>query len=177
MITQIIEILKGDITQLEVDVIVNAANEHLIPGGGVDGAIHRAGGSSIREEAKVYIQAHKLLNPGEVMSTTAGLLRAKRVIHTVGPRYKIGEDRSDQLRNCYKNSMVLAEEEGMSSVAFPCISAGVFGYPIREAAEIAFSTVVEVLAHQSTVKRVYFVCFDEVNFSIYNQLYQELTTG
>lgn len=138
-----IEIVQGDITTQRVDAIVNAANSSLLGGGGVDGAIHRAGGPAILEACR-ELRATTLpdgLPAGQAVATTAGELPARWVIHTVGPVYSPTEDRSEILRSCYRQSLRIAAELGARSVAFPTISAGVYGWPMTDATRIAVSTI------------------------------------
>jgi O-acetyl-ADP-ribose deacetylase len=140
-----IVLVEGDITKQRVDAIVNAANSTLMGGGGVDGAIHRAGGPSIKKECE-RIRAERYpdgLPTGEAVTTSAGELDAKWVIHTVGPTYAKSEDRSHLLAGCHTASLREADERGATSVAFPAISTGVYHYPIAEAAKIAITTVAE----------------------------------
>jgi O-acetyl-ADP-ribose deacetylase len=132
----------ADITVLEVDAIVNAANSTLMGGGGVDGAIHRAGGPAILRECKLVVSRMGRLPTGEAVATTAGNMRAKRVIHTVGPVWRGGRSGEPELlRSCYTNSLAVASENGLRSVAFPSISTGVYGYPVDEAAPLAVEAV------------------------------------
>lgn len=136
-------LVEGDITKQSVDAIVNAANSSLLGGGGVDGAIHRAGGRSILEECQ-RIRATDYpdgLPVGQAVATTAGDLDAKWVIHTVGPTYAKSEDRSNLLASCHTESLRIADEQGAESIAFPAISTGVYRYPIDEAADVAVSAV------------------------------------
>lgn len=131
----VIDVTQGDITQIRADVIVNAANSSLLGGGGVDGAIHRAGGPAILQECR-FLRATTLpngLDVGAVVATGAGNLPAQWVIHTVGPRYSGGEDRSAQLRSCYQRALLLARSLGASSIAFPLISGGAYGWPVADA--------------------------------------------
>ena len=131
----IIDVTQGDITKVRADAIVNAANSSLLGGGGVDGAIHRAGGPEILDECRL-LRATSLpdgLAVGAAVATTAGKLPAQWVIHTVGPRYSRHEDRSVQLRNCYQRSLLLAQSSGASSIAFPLISGGAYGWPVDDA--------------------------------------------
>jgi O-acetyl-ADP-ribose deacetylase len=159
-----IEIVHGDITRIEVDAIVNAANSSLMGGGGVDGAIHRAGGPSILEECKAIVARQGGCKTGEAVITTAGKLPARFVIHTVGPVWNGGhKGERALLKSCYKNSLKLAVEHGCSTVSFPAISTGVYGYPKQLAAEIAVVTVSEQLAGTSGIEKVIFVTFDEEN--------------
>ena len=138
-----ITLVKGDITQQHVDAVVNAANSSLMGGGGVDGAIHRRGGSAIVEECKV-VRTDRYpdgLPTGEAVATTAGELPARWVIHTVGPVYTKTEDRSELLASCYRSALQVAQDIGARTVAFPAISTGVYGWPIDDAARIAVETV------------------------------------
>ena len=163
--------LQGDITKLNVDTIVNAANSSLMGGGGVDGAIHRAGGPSILEECKKIITKQGSCPTGEAVITTGGNLPAKYVIHSVGPVWSGGKkNEAEKLANCYKNSLQLAIDNGIKTIAFPNISTGIYGYPKKEAAEIAVSTVKEFFQNNNVISKVIFVCFDEENFQIYQQL-------
>ena len=162
-----IELLRGDITQLAVDAIVNAANTSLLGGGGVDGAIHRAGGPAILEECKAIRNRQGGCAVGEAVITTAGKMPAQFVIHTVGPTWNGGKsNEATKLRNCYLNALALAEEQGLKTIAFPNISTGVYRYPKAAAADIAIAAVREA---SGAMEKVVFVCFDEENY----QLYQE----
>lgn len=166
-----IELIKGDITKIKVDAIVNAANSSLMGGGGVDGAIHRAGGPAILEECKKIVAKQGGCKTGEAVITTGGDLPAKYVIHTVGPVWNGGKKKeAELLASCYKNSLNLAMENKISSVAFPNISTGIYGYPKKEAAEIAVNTVREFLQQNDFINKVYFVCFDEENYQLYKSL-------
>ena len=163
-----IELLKGDITKLKVDAIVNAANSSLMGGGGVDGAIHRAGGPAILEECRMIVAKQGGCKTGEAVITTAGNLPAKFVIHTVGPVWNGGKKNEQELlAACYQNSLKLAIEHKLSSIAFPNISTGIYGYPKKEAAEIAINTVSAFLKQNNFSGIVYFVCFDEENYQLY----------
>lgn len=166
-----VEIIQGDITKLRAEAIVNAANSSLLGGGGVDGAIHRAGGPAILEECKKIILKQGRCSPGEAVITTGGNLPAKFVIHTVGPVWNGGKNNeAEKLANCYKNSLALAVEHNLASIAFPNISTGIYGYPKEEAANIALKTTHEFLKTNATIMKIYFVCFDEENFHIYISL-------
>lgn len=166
-----IEITRGDITKQKVDAIVNAANSSLLGGGGVDGAIHRAGGPAILEECKQIIARQGSCPTGEAVITTGGILSAKFVIHTVGPVWHGGRnDEPEKLANCYKNSLRLAAENNLKTIAFPNISTGIFGYPREQAAHVAVKTVTEYLETDSFILKVHFVCFDEENFQLYRSL-------
>ncbi len=169
--TEKIFLLKGDITRLEVDAIVNAANSSLMGGGGVDGAIHRAGGPAILDDCRKIIAKQGSCKTGEAVITTAGNLPAKFVIHTVGPVWNNGKNNeSDKLSKCYKNSLALACQHAINSIAFPNISTGIYGYPKKEAAGIAIQTVTDFLSTNQYVIDIHFVCFDEENYFIYQRI-------
>jgi len=166
-----IEILRGDITRVKTDAIVNAANNSLMGGGGVDGAIHRAGGPEILEECKKIVARQGGCKTGQAVITTAGNLPAKYVIHTVGPVWRGGDKgKAELLAGCYRNSLRLAESNGCKTIAFPNISTGVYGYPVEQAADIAFRSVSGFLSGKTKIEKVIFVCFDEVNYSIMKRL-------
>jgi O-acetyl-ADP-ribose deacetylase (regulator of RNase III) len=166
-----IEIVRGDITKQRTDAIVNAANSSLMGGGGVDGAIHRAGGPAILEECRKIIARQGSCPTGEAVITTGGNLAAKFVIHTVGPVWNGGKrEEADKLAKCYKNSLTLAIENGIKTISFPNISTGVYGYPKKQAAEVAVHSVTEFLQTNTSITKVYFVCFDEENFELYQSL-------
>lgn len=159
---------KGDITQINADAIVNAANSSLMGGGGVDGAIHRAGGPAILEACKAIVREQGELPPGEAVLTTGGLLPAGTVIHTVGPVWRGGgEGEEELLRNCYINSLRLAESKKFRSIAFPNISTGVYGFPKEKAVKIAFDAVAGY--RPETIEKVRFVCFDDENYQLYQK--------
>jgi O-acetyl-ADP-ribose deacetylase (regulator of RNase III) len=163
-----IVVKTGDITQEQTDAIVNAANSALMGGGGVDGAIHRAGGPAILEECKrIRATTHPDGLPvGHAVVTTGGDLAARYVIHTVGPVWKGGtQGEAELLANCYRNALVLARERGLKSVAFPAISTGVFGYPPGQAARVAAGAVCNFLAEDATLERVVFVFFGEAAYN------------
>ena len=166
-----IELIKGDITKIKADAIVNAANSSLLGGGGVDGAIHRAGGPTILEECRKIIAKQGSCKTGEAVITTAGNLPAKFVIHTVGPVWNGGKkNEASLLAACYQNSLKLAIKHNLSSIAFPNISTGVYGYPKKDAASIALNTVMDYLKQDTFISKVYFVCFDEENYQLYQTL-------
>jgi O-acetyl-ADP-ribose deacetylase len=166
-----IELIRGDITQLEVDAIVNAANSSLLGGGGVDGAIHRAGGKQILEECMKIRNAQGGCKTGEAVVTTAGKLKAKFVIHTVGPVWNGGKNNEDQLlSNAYKNSLTKAVDKNCNTIAFPNISTGIYGFPKESAAVIAIQTVKNFLSSNSLFQKVIFCCYDEENYAIYKKL-------
>jgi O-acetyl-ADP-ribose deacetylase (regulator of RNase III) len=163
-------LLRGDITRAKTDAIVNAANSSLMGGGGVDGAIHRAGGPAILEECKKIRSAQGSLPTGKAVATTGGKLNARHVIHTVGPVWNGGnKNEAELLQSCYRESLMLAEKLALRTVAFPSISTGAFGYPVEKAAVVALSAVIEVLAQLSSVSEAHFVLLDEDSFAAYNE--------
>jgi len=155
-----ITLVQGDITRQTVDAVVNAANSSLLGGGGVDGAIHRRGGPAILEECRKLRASHygKGLRTGEAVATTAGELDARWVIHTVGPVFSRTEGRSALLASCYRESLRIADELGARTVAFPAVSAGIYGWPMDDAARIAVETV---RTTRTAVEEARFVLFDE----------------
>jgi O-acetyl-ADP-ribose deacetylase (regulator of RNase III) len=162
-----IELTRGDITRLAVDVIVNAANTSLLGGGGVDGAIHRAAGPRLLEECRTLNGCRT----GESKITRGYDLPAKYVIHTAGPVWHGGNaDEPQLLEACYRNSLALASKHSLKTIAFPNISTGVYGYPKKEAARIAINTVQSWLATHPEFEKVYFVVFDEENFTLYKEM-------
>jgi O-acetyl-ADP-ribose deacetylase (regulator of RNase III) len=167
-----IEVHKGDITTLSVDAIVNAANSSLLGGGGVDGAIHRAGGSQILEECKQIRSKQGGCNTGDAVITNAGNLPAKKVIHTVGPVWQGGKyDERSLLASCYTSSLALATKNNIRTIAFPNISTGVYGYPKSQAAEVAVNAVHTFVSRNTeALEKIIFVCFDDENYSIYKTL-------
>jgi O-acetyl-ADP-ribose deacetylase (regulator of RNase III) len=165
-----IVLIQGDITEQEVDAIVNAANSSLMGGGGVDGAIHRKGGRAIIEECR-KLRASELPNglpPGRAVPTTAGNLPARWVIHTVGPVYSKNEDRSSILASCHTESLRVADELGARTIAFPAISTGVYGYPLDKAAAVAVRTVRDAT---TDVEEIRFVLFDEAALAAFTAAY------
>ena len=169
-----IEVVQGDITKVLVDAIVNAANSSLMGGGGVDGAIHRAAGPALLEECRKIAAAKRneaACPTGEAVITGAGNLPVKHIIHTVGPVWHGGgQGEPELLVSCYRKSLLLAQEVGLTSIAFPNISTGVYGYPRDKAAAAAVKAVMETLPSAPAVKRVVFVCFDGENYSLYKEL-------
>ncbi len=168
-----IRVLKGDITRQQVDAVVNAANSSLMGGGGVDGAIHRAGGPAILEACRQIIARIGHLPTGEAVVTTAGRLPARHVIHTVGPVYEPErpEEMQRLLARAYWRSLEEAVAHGLRTVAFPNISTGVYGYPKRQAATVAIATVRAFLeAHPDAIDEVRFVCFDDENYRLYREM-------
>ena len=165
-----ITLQKGDITKLEVDAIVNAANTSLLGGGGVDGAIHRAGGPAILEACIQIRNKQGGCATGQAVITTGGRLPAKFVIHTVGPVWTGGtKNEYKLLANAYRNSLKLAAENNIESIAFPNISTGIYHFPKKLAAEIAIAEARKFTAEDSTIKEVIFICFDEENYEIYKK--------
>jgi O-acetyl-ADP-ribose deacetylase (regulator of RNase III) len=163
-----ITLVRGDITRQTADAIVNAANSSLLGGGGVDGAIHRRGGPAILADCRKLRASHygKGLATGKAVATTAGELDAQWVIHTVGPVYSREEDRSEQLVSCYRESLRVADELGARTVAFPAVSAGIYGWPMDDAARIAVETV---RAAETSVEEVTFVLFDEAAYEAFGR--------
>lgn len=164
-----VEIVEGDITTQEVDVVVNAANSSLLGGGGVDGAIHRRGGPEILAECRKLRAAHlgKGLAVGQAVATTAGRLPARWVVHTVGPVWSASDDRSELLADCHRNSLRVAAELGAESVAFPAISTGVYRWPLESAAQIALAAVQEPIG---SVLLVRFVLFGAEAYRVYTEV-------
>ena len=163
----------GDITRQEVDAVVNAANSSLMGGGGVDGAIHRAGGPDIKKQCS-KIRAERYpdgLPTGKAVATTGGGLPAPWVIHTVGPVYSKSEDRSELLDSCHKESLRVADELGAKTIAFPAISTGVYGYPLDEAAPTAIAAV---RAADTDVEEIRFVLFDDDSFRAFERALAEV---
>lgn len=174
MAAERITVQVGDITKVHADAIVNAANSSLMGGGGVDGAIHRAGGPSILEDCRKIVARQGKCRTGEAVITTAGNLPAKHIIHTVGPIWNGGKNKEpEKLANCYRSSLQLAVENGCKTIAFPGISTGVYRFPKKLAAEIAVKTVQDFLTANASIEQVIFVCFDpESETSIRQQLEQ-----
>ncbi|SEJ25177.1 O-acetyl-ADP-ribose deacetylase (regulator of RNase III), contains Macro domain [Dyadobacter sp. SG02] len=164
----IIKVLQDDITKIEVDAIVNAANSSLLGGSGVDGAIHRAGGSAILEECRRIRDKQGGCKVGEAVISTAGDLPAKFVIHTVGPVWNGGSSNEHALlASAYRNSLKLAIANEIRTISFPNISTGIYKFPKEAAAKIAIETVSDFLATADTIGEVIFVCFDTENYDIY----------
>ena len=161
-----VKLRLGDITKLSVDAIVNAANTTLLGGGGVDGAIHRAAGPELLEECRRIGGCPT----GEARVTKGYRLPAKHVIHTVGPIWRGGKVNEEELlRNCYRNSMKLADENGMKTIAFPSISTGAYGFPIERAAPIALQVVRENLERMMNLENVILICFSQSDYDVYEK--------
>jgi O-acetyl-ADP-ribose deacetylase (regulator of RNase III) len=166
----------ADITKEDTEAIVNAANSSLLGGGGVDGAIHRAGGPSILEECKRIVAKINRLSAGKAVLTTGGRLPAKFVIHTVGPIYRGGNSsEAATLASCYRESLQLADDHAIASVAFPSISTGAYGYPIDEAAEVAIRAIAEVMPETTHVNLVRLVLFDAADLKTYIEAAERLS--
>jgi O-acetyl-ADP-ribose deacetylase len=166
----------ADITKETTDAIVNAANSSLLGGGGVDGAIHRAGGPSILQECKRIATEIGTLPAGKAVITTGGRLPAKYVIHTVGPVYRGGQQHeAETLASCYRESVQVADDHGVRSLAFPSISTGAFGYPVDEASEIAVRIIVETLPPCAHIEHVRFVLFDIATCKAYVRAAEKLS--
>ncbi len=169
-----LEIVQGDITQEEAEAIGNAANAALAGGGGVDGAIHRAGGPAIMAELKAH---YKGCPTGSAVITGGGNLKAKYVIHAVGPRYSGAEKDADLLASAYRKSLELCTQNKISSIAFPSISTGIYGYPLAEASRVALRTVTDYLRDHPEVRLARFVLFDSRTYQAYEEALKELTQG
>lgn len=169
-------LVQGDLTRQEVDAVVNAANSSLLGGGGVDGAIHRAGGPAILEECRAIVGRQGSLPPGRAVATTGGRLPARRVIHTVGPVWHGGgRGEAETLASAYRESLALAEAEGLASVAFPSISTGAYGYPLKEAAAAALDAVAEHLRAGSGLAEVRFVLHSARDLAAYEGALADLS--
>jgi len=168
-----IEIIEDDISKQEVDAIVNAANTTLLGGGGVDGAIHRAAGPELLRECKTLDGC----KTGNAKITKGYKLPAKHVIHTVGPVWHGGNSKEDELlTNCYRNSLKLAVEHGIRTIAFPAISTGVYRFPLERATSIALNETIQFLSENSSIERVVFVCFGKEAFDCYHKIAEELAS-
>lgn len=165
-----LSLIQGDITRQATDAIVNAANSSLMGGGGVDGAIHRAGGPAILEECKKIRAERGPLPTGQAVITTGGKLKAQYVIHTVGPIWGGGtRGEPELLASAYRESLQLAAERRLKSVSFPSISTGAYGYPVDEAAEVAMASVIAFLGEETSIQEVTFVLFDSHTYAAYSR--------
>ncbi|MDB5023838.1 MAG: O-acetyl-ADP-ribose deacetylase [Mucilaginibacter sp.] len=165
-----IELINGDITSMQIDAIVNAANSSLLGGGGVDGAIHRAGGRAVLEECLKIREKQGGCKVGEAVITTAGDMPAKYVIHTVGPVWSESKSGAHELlANAYYNSLKIAIENNIKTIAFPNISTGIYHFPKDKAAKIAIRSVKDFLSAHKEIEKVVFVCFDQENYDIYKK--------
>lgn len=168
----------ADITKEETDAIVNAANSSLLGGGGVDGAIHRAGGPAILAECRQIVSKIRSLPAGQVVITTGGNLPAKYVIHTVGPIYHGGERGEEEtLASCHRESIRIADEHAVTSLAFPAISTGAYGYPVADAAMVAVASTANALASARQVREVRFVLFDRETLQVYERVAEKLASN
>jgi len=166
-----LELIQGDITaQNGITAVVNAANAELRVGGGVAGAIHRAAGPSLEEECR----PHAPIRPGEAIITSAHKLPNEYVIHCLGPVYGVDKPEDKLLANCYQNALKIADENGVESIAFPALSTGAFGYPMKPAAEVAFQAILEMLPTLKKVKTIRFVLFSESDLEIHSQVLKNL---
>jgi O-acetyl-ADP-ribose deacetylase (regulator of RNase III) len=173
----VLELTQGDITHEETDAIVNAANSSLLGGGGVDGAIHRAAGPTLLDECKKVREQRGMLPPGQAVATKAGNLKARYVIHTVGPVWQDGRVNEPQiLESCYCNCMSEANHLGCESISFPSISTGAFGYPVTQAATIAVRAVADMLHNPGSVLLARFVLFDARTHNAYARAAKELSS-
>jgi len=171
----VVRIIKGDITKQDTEAIVNAANSSLLGGGGVDGAIHRAGGPQILEECRQIRAVRGGCPTGEAVITGGGNLQARYVIHTVGPVWRGGNNGEDGLlAGAYRNSLALAAKKGIKTVSFPSISTGAYRFPVRRAAEIAAATVSGFLKQQNPVREVRFVLFNESDLKTYREAWEKI---
>jgi O-acetyl-ADP-ribose deacetylase (regulator of RNase III) len=171
-----LELAMGDITDETTDAIVNAANSSLLGGGGVDGAIHQAAGPSLLAECRKIREQRGPLPPGQAVTTTGAALKAQYVIHTVGPVWQGGKVNEPQiLESCYCNSVEQANAKGCTSISFPSISTGAFGYPVGAAAQIALRAIADLLHDPKSVKLVRFVLFDERTYKAYAAAAEELS--
>lgn len=169
-----IRLIKGDITKVETDAIVNAANSSLLGGGGVDGAIHRAGGQSVLDECVAIRNRQGGCKTGEAVITTGGKLPAKYIIHTVGPVWNGDKNEKEKLlEKSYNNSLMLAVDNKITSIAFPNISTGIYHFPKEIAARIAIKTVSDFLDENQTIEKVVFVCFDDENYGLYDAILKQ----
>jgi O-acetyl-ADP-ribose deacetylase (regulator of RNase III) len=170
-----LSLIQGDITKQNTDAIVNAANPSLMGGGGVDGAIHRAGGRAIMEDCKKIVAQRGRLLPGQAVITTGGNLKTRYVIHTVGPVWHGGaRGEAVTLASAYRESLRLAAQNKLKRISFPSISTGAYGYPIRDASHVALRAVIEFLKQDATLEEVRFVLFDSATHAVYCQALEQI---
>jgi len=170
-----LSLVQGDITRQATDAIVNAANSGLMGGGGVDGAIHRAGGPAILEECRKIREKIGRLPAGKTVITTGGRLKAKHVIHTVGPVWHDGaRGEAELLASAYRESLKLAAENGLKSISFPAISTGAYGFPIEPAARIALETAIDFIRQNKSLEEIAFVLFDSNSYQVYADTLRKL---
>lgn len=172
----LVRLTRGDITRETVDAIVNAANSSLMGGGGVDGAIHRAGGPQILEECRAIRNRQGGCKPGEAVITTAGNLSAEHVVHTVGPVWRGGDsNEADTLAGAYRNSLEVAAQAGDKTIAFPSISTGAYGYPLDGAASVAVRSVADYCLAHDSFSEIRFVLFDQAAYSAFQKALSEVS--
>lgn len=168
-----LELVQGDITALEVDAIVNAANKFLEHGGGVALAISRKGGPIIQAESSAHVAKHGYLETGQAVITSGGNLPAQHVIHTVGPVWGEG-DEDDKLRKAIRNSLTLADEQGIKTIAFPAVSTGIYHFPVARAAQLMLTETAAFLSGKTSLQRVIFCLYDEATFRVFEQAFMAL---
>lgn len=170
-----IELVLGDITCFSADAIVNAANTHLVPGGGVSGAIHSAGGPAIAAEARALVERRGPLAPGTAAATGAGRLLARWVVHAIGPMWHGGASgEAETLASAYRSAIRAADEKGATDIAFPSISTGIYGYPVSRAAPVALRAVRDALAEAASVRAATFVLYDQATYTAFDAALREL---
>jgi len=170
-----LSLMQGDITRQDTDAIVNAANSGLMGGGGVDGAIHRAGGPAILEDCKKIVAEKGRLPAGQAVITIGGKMKTRHVIHTVGPVWHGGKKgEPETLANAYRESLKLAVDNGLKTVSFPSISTGVYGYPVEKAAQVALGTIADFLKQDTSLKEILFVLFDSRTCEAYEKVLQKM---
>ena len=170
-----LSLIQGDITKQDTDAIVNAANSGLMGGGGVDGAIHRAGGPAILEDCKGIVAERGRLPAGQAVITTSGKMKTRHVIHTVGPVWRGGEKgEPETLASAYRESLKLAVQNELKTVSFPSISTGVYGYPVDKAAQVALGAITDFLRQDTSLEEIVFVLFDSRTFEAYEKVLKEL---
>jgi O-acetyl-ADP-ribose deacetylase (regulator of RNase III) len=169
-----LELIQGDITDMETDAIVNAANSHLAHGGGVAAAIARRGGAAVERESSAWIREHGRVDTGSAAITSGGELPAKYVIHAVGPVYDATDASRRQLAAAVRSSLKMADEHDLHSIALPAISTGIYGYPVRQAARVILSAAMDYLQGETALERVVFCLYDKNTRSVFEQTLKEL---